>query len=111
MSTVNDQITDSVNEVNTLLMGSAPAQSIGMLNVAATETIGMSMFNAISTQQNAQTSASAAVAASCAKMLQQSSPLPEKAPAPDPKVDVSQIEALVKELLKQQSDPKDKSEP
>ncbi|KAF7781795.1 hypothetical protein PRUB_b1126 [Pseudoalteromonas rubra] len=110
MSTVNDQITDSVNQVNTLMMGSAPVQSMGMLNVAATETIGMSMFNAISTQQNAQTSASAAVAASCAKMLQQSPPMPEKKPAPDEKADLSQIEALVQELLKQHTDAKDNSQ-
>ncbi|MCG7534138.1 RebB family R body protein [Pseudoalteromonas sp. OOF1S-7] len=105
MSTINDQITDSVNQVNTLLMGSAPMQSMGMLNVTASETIGMSMFNAVSAQQNAQTSASAAAAASCAKMLQQSPPPPTKKPTPEVKPDLTQIEALVKELLEKHDGP------
>ncbi|WP_445946272.1 RebB family R body protein [Shewanella sp.] len=69
MSSVNDQVTDSVSQIQMLLTGGAPAQSMGMLDVAGTETIGMSMFNAITAQQNSQTSAGAALNASCAKIL------------------------------------------
>jgi hypothetical protein len=69
MSSVNDQITDSVSQMQMLLTGGAPSQAMGMLDIAGTETIGMSMFNAITAQQNSQTSAGAALNASCAKML------------------------------------------
>ena len=69
MSSVNDQITDAVSQMNALLTGGAPSQAMGMLDVTGTETVGMGMFNAITAQQNAQTSASAAATASCAKML------------------------------------------
>ncbi len=108
MSTVNDQISDSVNQVNTLLTGSAPMQSMGMLNIAATETMGMSMYNAVTAQQNAQTSASAAAAASCAKMLQQSPPKSEKPKAPEEQLDLSRIEEVVQKLLHQYLDPDSK---
>jgi hypothetical protein len=47
MSTVNDQITDSITQLNALLTGGAAAQSMGMLDITGTETLGMSMFNAI----------------------------------------------------------------
>ncbi|MCL1051843.1 RebB family R body protein [Shewanella abyssi] len=69
MSSVNDQVTDSVSQIHTLLTGGAPSQAMGMLDVTGTETIGMSMFNAVTAQQNSQTSAGAALNASCAKML------------------------------------------
>lgn len=76
MSTVNDQITDSITQLSALLTGGAAAQSMGMLDITGTETLGMSMFNAITAQQNAQTSASAAATASCAKMLNIELPKP-----------------------------------
>ena len=88
MSTVNDQITDSVNQLNTLLTATAPMQSMGMLDVTATESIGIQMLNAVTAQQNSQTSASAAVTASCAKMIQQQS-APVK-----PSLDIEQIKDL-----------------
>ncbi|TDF35588.1 hypothetical protein EYS14_19450 [Alteromonadaceae bacterium M269] len=98
MSTVNDQITDSINQINEMLTGIAPMQSMSMLDVAATETLGMSMFNAVTAQQNAQTSASAAATASCAKMLNQIAPPPEK---PGPKVDVNAVKKIVNDLLEE----------
>jgi len=93
MSSVNDQITDAVSQMNTLLIGGAPSQAMGMLDITGTETMGMGMFNAITAQQNAQTSASAAATASCAKMLQ------TQIMAPKP-VDSGSKEALELALLK-----------
>ncbi|WP_298769321.1 RebB family R body protein [uncultured Shewanella sp.] len=78
MSAVNDQVTDAVTQLNTLLTGGAVPQSMGMLDIAGAETLGMSMFNAITAQQNAQTSSSAAITASCAKMLKTEVPSAEK---------------------------------
>lgn len=69
MSSVNDQVTDSVSQIHSLLTGGAPSQAMGMLDVAGTETLGMTMFNAVTAQQNSQTSAGAALNASCARIL------------------------------------------
>lgn len=93
MSDVNGQITDAVSQMNALLTGGAPSQAMGMLDVTGTETIGMGMFNAITAQQNAQTSASAAATASCAKMLR------TEILAPEP-VDTKSKAALESALLK-----------
>ncbi|WP_394391691.1 RebB family R body protein [Shewanella woodyi] len=79
MSTVNDQVTDAVTQLNALLTGGAAPQSLSMVDIAGAESMGMSMFNAITAQQNSQTSASAAATASCAKMLKTEVPaLPDK---------------------------------
>lgn len=66
---VNDQIVESVADVVTLNIGEAPSQSSAMLDVVMAETIGMSMYNAVSRQQSSSTVSSAAVTAACAKML------------------------------------------
>ena len=92
MSTVNDQVTDAVTQINALLTGGAGSQSMGMLDIAGAETMGMSMFNAVTAQQNAQTSSSAAATASCAKMLQ--TPIMQAVP---PK---SEKQKLLEELQK-----------
>lgn len=78
MSSVNDQVTDSVSQVNALLAGSSAGQSLGMLDVAGAETMGMSMFNAITAQQNSQTSSTASATATCARILQTQLPAPPK---------------------------------
>ena len=67
---VNDQIVESVANVVTLNVGQAPSQSSAMLDVAMAETIGMTMYNAVSRQQSSSTVGSAAVTTACAKMLQ-----------------------------------------
>jgi hypothetical protein len=77
---VNDQIVESVADVVTLNIGQAPSQSSAMLDVVMAETIGMSMYNAVSRQQSSSTVGSAAVTAACAKMLQ--TPFPIRRPAP-----------------------------
>ncbi len=67
---VNDQIVESVADVVTLNSGHAPAQSAAMLDVVMAETMGMSMYNAVSRQQASSMVGSAAVTSACAKMLQ-----------------------------------------
>jgi hypothetical protein len=74
--TVNSQITDSVTQVDTTILGNAPAQSTGMLDAVMAESIGMAMYNAVTTQHNSQMVASAAVAAACARMLKSPGALP-----------------------------------
>jgi hypothetical protein len=81
--TVNSQITDSVTQVDTTILGNAPAQSTGMLDAVMAESIGMAMYNAVTTQHNSQMVASAAVAAACARMLKSPGALP---PPPLPKL-------------------------
>jgi len=69
-SSVNDQITDAVSQVNALVLGSAVPKSLAVLDMVSAETVGMSMYNAVTAQHNAQISASASITATCAKMLQ-----------------------------------------
>ena len=68
-STTNSQITDSVTQSNTTVIGQAPASTQGLLDAVMAETIGMSMHNAVSAQQNSQMMGSAAVAATCARLI------------------------------------------
>jgi hypothetical protein len=66
---VNTQIRDAVQFLNETTIGQAAAHSTGLIDTLMAETIGMAMYNAVNTQHNAQMIGSAAVAASCAKML------------------------------------------
>ncbi|MEA3062529.1 MAG: hypothetical protein QOJ94_2310 [Sphingomonadales bacterium] len=85
MSTVNDQIVDSVSDVVALNSSVAPAHSIGMLDTVMTETLGMAMYNAVNRQQGAGMISSAAVTAACAKMIAAHlAPAVPKPPAPVP---------------------------
>lgn len=79
-ATVNSQIVDSVTGLVTLLAGQSAASAMGMLDVVMTETLGMSMHNAVTRQQNNHMTSSAAITAACAKMLQ----VPFGRPAPAP---------------------------
>lgn len=77
--TVNHQITDSVTQVDTGVVGNAPAQTTAMLDAVMAESIGMAMYNAVTAQHNAQMVSSAAVAAACARMLKSPGALPQPA--------------------------------
>jgi hypothetical protein len=72
---VNDQIVESVADVVTLNCGEAPSQSAAMLDIVMAETMGMSMYNAVSRQQSSSMVGSAAVTSACAKMLQTPFPI------------------------------------
>lgn len=74
--TINSQITDSVAQAATAIIGNAPSQTTGMLDAVMAETIGMAMYNNVTTQHNSQMVASAAIAAACARMLKSPVALP-----------------------------------
>ena len=66
---VNDQITDSVTTTIINTVGNAPADSFAMLDTVMSETIGMLMHGAVSSQHNAQMIGNASVTATCARIL------------------------------------------
>ncbi len=82
--TVNGRIIDSTAAVATLMTGQAPSQSFGMLDTVMVETMAMAMYNAVTRQQNAGMVSSAAVTATCAKMLAVQPPPPPPSPLPPP---------------------------
>lgn len=69
-STTNSQITDAVTQVNTSNVGQAAAATQALLDAVMAEAVGMGMHNAVTTQQNSQMVGSAAVTATCARILQ-----------------------------------------
>lgn len=83
---VNSQITDSVSQLNTFIVGSAAPQSLGIVDVSSAEALSMFMYNAVSSQHNAQISSSAATTATCARILQAKAAPPAPAKSPDPHV-------------------------
>ncbi|MDD9945028.1 MAG: RebB family R body protein [Myxococcales bacterium] len=51
-NTVSDQITDSVTQANTTVLGQAPAQALGTLYQTAAAASGLALQNAVHAQQN-----------------------------------------------------------
>ncbi|MFV8754982.1 RebB family R body protein [Nannocystaceae bacterium ST9] len=49
---VNESITDSVTQVNTKVLGDAPAQAMGMLYQTASAAAGIALQNAVHAQNN-----------------------------------------------------------
>jgi hypothetical protein len=49
---VNDQITDSITQVNTKILGEAPAQAMGTLYQTASAAAGIALQNAVHAQNN-----------------------------------------------------------
>jgi hypothetical protein len=74
--TVNSQITDSVATTTTLLVGQSAATAMGILDLMMAETLGMAMQNAVARQQNNQITSTAAISATCARLLQTAPPRP-----------------------------------
>lgn len=79
----------SVADLQKLIRGSSNSQSTAMLNSVMADTIGMTMYNAVSTQHNAQILNSAATTSTCAKILsvigmkQDTNTTPDKDPDSD----------------------------
>ena len=48
---VNDQITDSISEVNTETIGNSPAVAMGNLYQAVSQALGLAEYNATEAQQ------------------------------------------------------------
>jgi hypothetical protein len=67
--TVNDQITDSLSQTMTHIVGNSSAETKSMLDTLMAETVGMAMYNAVTNQHNAQMVSNASVIAACARML------------------------------------------
>jgi len=67
--TVNDQITDSISQTVTAVVGNSPAGTKSMLDALMVETVGMAMYNAVTNQHNAQMVSNASMTAACARML------------------------------------------
>ncbi|MBC7907904.1 MAG: RebB family R body protein [Rhodospirillaceae bacterium] len=84
VSSVNDQIIDSVTGMVTLMTGQAPSHAFGLLDAVMVESLGMAMHYAVSRQQNSSLISSAAVTAACAKMLAVQAPQPPAPPPPAP---------------------------
>jgi hypothetical protein len=80
----NDFIYASVADLQKLLAGNAGAQSFAILNNVMAETIGMSMHNAVTAQQNAQMLNSATTTSTCARILASMGVQPPPPPAPTP---------------------------
>lgn len=57
---VNDQITDSVTQVNTKAVGESPAMAMGGLYLPTSQALGTSALNASSAQQQGQITMQAA---------------------------------------------------
>lgn len=57
---VNDQITDSVTQANTKVLGDAPAIAMGNFMVATSQALANAAHNATTSQQNTTVTAQAA---------------------------------------------------
>ncbi|HYI72153.1 MAG TPA: RebB family R body protein [Skermanella sp.] len=52
---VNGQITDAVTQANVKVLGDAPAQALGTLYQVMSQSVGLSMQNAVNLQQSRNT--------------------------------------------------------
>ncbi len=86
--TTNDQVTDSISQLNTLLLSASAPQSLALLDVTGAESMGMALHNAVSSQHNAQISAGAAITSVCAKILQVPTAVSTEEPGGDKKKDI-----------------------
>ena len=57
---VNEQVTDSVTQVNTKVVGETPAMAMGNLLMSTSQALGNAAHNATSAQQQAQITMQAA---------------------------------------------------
>jgi hypothetical protein len=60
-TSVNDQITDSVSQVNTKVLGDAPAIAMGNLFISTSQALANAAHNATSGQQQSNITAQAAI--------------------------------------------------
>ena len=103
-TTVNSQITDAVSAINALITGMQPSSSAAMLSLAATQSAALALQNAVARQQADAVTNSAAVVATCARLLGAGAPL--AATASPPQGLVATIEAQVEagiQILKTQA--------
>ncbi len=88
---VNRQVTDSITEVNTLVLGDAPAQAMATLYQTSAASAGMAMQNAVHAQSN-QNAINIAATAEAIQLLLNSSTAASAAAAT--KIDSGQVQML-----------------
>jgi hypothetical protein len=67
-NTVNPQITDAITQVNTKVLGSAPAQAMGNLYVATAQALSNAAHNATNNQQQSNITAQASTTSGVATL-------------------------------------------
>ncbi len=81
-------MTDTTDNVTPAVSNPFSGQPTGLVETTFAETLGLSMHNAVTTQQSAQMTTAASITNACARLLQ--APVPaapakkEKAPEPEP---------------------------
>lgn len=68
-TSVNNQITDAVTQVNVKVLGDAPAVAMGNLFVATSQALALAALNATNAQQQSNMTAQAATASCVATLL------------------------------------------
>ncbi|NEQ40437.1 MAG: RebB like protein [Okeania sp. SIO3I5] len=68
--TVNSQITDSITQSNTNVLGGSPAQSMGLVYQTMAHSISLAMQNAVATQSAMQQINVAVVSTTCKKIVE-----------------------------------------
>lgn len=68
-TSVNDQITDSVTQANTKVLGDAPAMAMGNLFVATSQALSNAAHNATNNQQQSNVTLQAATTQAVATLL------------------------------------------
>ena len=81
-STVNGQVTDAVTQIAGDTVGQSAAHSMGLLDTVLSETLGMALHNAVTTQHQTQMAGNAAVTTACAAILQSFVPPSRETPQP-----------------------------
>lgn len=66
---VNSQITDAVTQVNTKVLGEAPAQSMAMVYQTMAHSLSLSMQNAVAAQSSMQQLNTAIVSTACRQIM------------------------------------------
>ena len=108
---VNSQITDAVTQSNLPVVGGAPAQSMGTVYQMMAQSVGVSMQNAVSNQQNMNTIDNAIVTQGIAMLYSMDDSLEARASEEILSGNVnaeivSALQAIIVELKKAQSEQK-----
>ena len=108
---VNSQITDAVTQSKITVVGGAPAQSMGTVYQMMAQTVGVSMQNAVSNQQNMNTIDNAIVTQGIAMLYSMDDSLEARASEEILSGNVnaeivSALQAIIVELKKAQSEQK-----
>ncbi|MCC3305805.1 RebB family R body protein [Sneathiella sp. HT1-7] len=108
---VNSQITDAVTQSNLTVVGGAPAQSMGTVYQMMAQSVGVSMQNAVSNQQNMNTIDNAIVTQGIAMLYSMDDSLEARASEEILSGNVnaeivSALQAIIVELKKAQSEQK-----